>query len=137
MSCYLVSNKTIDRILTRIQFNRRSIWVMDQNTGKAERDEISSDELSEIGREMLKLNERNFFGCYPKESNNISNLYKFNSVSCTKMQFYKSLQCFLYQCSDVKEVIETDLFKKLEKIQHDIAIEIISNLREYNDAEWE
>lgn len=48
---------------------------------------------------------------------------------------YKSLSCFIYQCSE-GNVPERDLYKALEKVQTRLADYIVSELPEYDAAPW-
>ena len=52
------------------------------------------------------------------------------------IQTFKHIQCFLYQCSE-GDVPECLLYKKVEKLQDQVAYSIIDNLPEYNEAKWE
>lgn len=59
-----------------------------------------------------------------------NNLYNSN-----KMQFFKSLQCYTYQCCEGK-VPERNLYKSLEKLENALAYDIISRMPAYDMAEW-
>ena len=52
------------------------------------------------------------------------------------IQTYKHIQCFLYQCSE-GDVPECLLYKKVRKLQYQVAYSIVENLPEYNEANWE
>ena len=52
------------------------------------------------------------------------------------IQTFKHIQCFLYQCSE-GNVPDRLLYKKVEKLQDQVAYSIVDNLPEYNDAKWE
>ena len=66
-----------------------------------------------------------------------SNLYDMPDVfpSVSRIQFYKILQSFLYQCAEGK-VPETALYRTLESVKHLLASEIVCSLDEYNKARW-
>lgn len=50
-------------------------------------------------------------------------------------QFYKSLACFIYQCSE-GEVPETELYKMLEEAQDKLAYKIAMDWANEQGAEW-
>lgn len=51
------------------------------------------------------------------------------------IQTFKSLGCFLYQCSE-GEIMKTDLFKFLEYVKYQLACSIVDELPEYANAYW-
>jgi hypothetical protein len=51
------------------------------------------------------------------------------------VQFFKSLQCFLYQCSG-GDVDEKPLFKTLEALADFLAPGVNQNSKEYDAAVW-
>jgi len=52
-----------------------------------------------------------------------------------KVECYKALQCFLYQCSEGR-VPETETFKEIAGFEVQLAQAIVSSLPEYNAAPW-
>ena len=52
-----------------------------------------------------------------------------------KYALLKQIQCLTYQCSE-GDVPETDLFKRLESIQRALALDIVTNTKEYEAAAW-
>jgi hypothetical protein len=52
------------------------------------------------------------------------------------IQVYKSLKCLIYQCSE-GNVPNTPLYKFLEELENTIARHIVSELPEYEKAEWD
>lgn len=53
-----------------------------------------------------------------------------------KYQFLKSLQCYLYQCSE-GDTEEWELYKALDYLVGEIKSDIISNSEEYKKANWD
>ena len=68
------------------------------------------------------------------ESNDIED-YKFNFCFCNIIEAYKAAQCLRYQCSE-GDVPEWTLYKGLNNIIECFANEIISNMPEYEAANW-
>jgi hypothetical protein len=52
------------------------------------------------------------------------------------IQAYKSLQCLSYQCCE-GNVPDNPLYKLLEEIENAMARQIVSDLAEYDKAEWD
>jgi len=66
------------------------------------------------------------------------NLSKYNEavLKTNKYQNLKSLRCFLYQsCEGQAE--QTPLYKLLDKISSDVAFNIVSETKEYQQSEWD
>ncbi len=126
MSAYIVEKKTIDRIVTYI--------AQHVNTGALDAYYPTlAVEPDKLGQRLWKMNTDAVDQRY-SESNPVR-LYKHDWVPGHKMQVFKSLRCFLYQCSE-GDVPETDLFKDTESLMHTIALEIISDMPQYENAEW-
>jgi hypothetical protein len=53
----------------------------------------------------------------------------------SRIQLFKTLQFFIYQCSEDK-AIETPLYKALNNIKNDLMYTILSNTAEYESAIW-
>ena len=53
------------------------------------------------------------------------------------MQGYKSLGCFLYQCSEGDIPEKNDLYKMFEEIKNQMAHAIIRTFKEYDEAKWD
>jgi len=65
-------------------------------------------------------------------------IYEFGYVSeplPTKIQLIKSLDCFLYQCSE-GDAPERPLYKALDHIRLTLCGEYVSNTPEYDKAMW-
>ena len=60
-----------------------------------------------------------------------------NGMPPTKVQAYKSLGCFLYQCCEGDIPEKNDLYKMFEEIKNEIAHAIVHSLKEYDDAQWD
>lgn len=52
-----------------------------------------------------------------------------------KIQTYKSIRCFLYQCSE-GDVPGQSLYQEMEELARDLAEEIVSDLPQYDAAKW-
>ena len=57
-------------------------------------------------------------------------------VAAWHYQFLKSLQCYIYQCMEGK-CVETELFKALKKLEHNLAIFIATGTKDYAQSQWD
>ena len=57
-------------------------------------------------------------------------------TEATMIQVFKSVQCLLYQCSE-ENVPNQPLYKFLEELENLIARHIISEMPEYEKAQWD
>lgn len=74
-----------------------------------------------------RYNEKGGFGLFKLDDKiNEYNIY----------QILKSLQCFLYQCSE-GETPKEDLYKMFERIERILINHIVMNLDDYKKAKWE
>jgi len=126
MSAFMVSDNTINRILSQIT-------VDDAGRCLGRFAELS---IVELGEKMLKMNEEALFQRYGDKAPVEKIKLKTTDTQCSKIQALKSLRCLLYQCSEGK-VPETVLFKSLEKLSDRWALSIINDLDDYANAEWD
>jgi hypothetical protein len=61
--------------------------------------------------------------------------YKTPRKTVSPIQLLKSIACFLYQCSE-GAVPNHPLYKFMSELRGDLAEKIVSDLPEWNDAEW-
>ena len=133
MSSFLVSDKTINNIVTGLTSN---IWIeglMWEYPFK----NLTGEELNNLGRELLKLNYYALSQRYGDKINNNKEIekYVFNYEHTSLLQFIKNLDCFLYQCSEGKK-INKKMFKLLTKIQRCFYYKVIYDLEDYKKAKW-
>ena len=53
-----------------------------------------------------------------------------------RIQVLKSIQCWLYQCTESEEIEKTPLYRFWTEIVPVIAVEIVSDLPAYGKAKW-
>jgi hypothetical protein len=125
MSSFIVSDECINNFLVFITRN------------------FSQNKLqTELGQELLKMiieatNQRypaNHYLTPEEDKERIAN-FEFKARNVSKIQGLKSLQCFLYQCSE-GTVPRMKLYKLMRDFEYNMAKEIISELPEYDKAEW-
>ena len=129
MSAYVVSKKTID-IITTYMHGKRYQHIAGYYPAIA--DAYKSD-ATKLGQALWSMNVKAVDQRY--EEKNPVNLYRYQVVPAHRMQVYKSLQGYLYQCAE-GNVPESPLYKDVERMLHHIASDIISNLPAYEKADW-
>lgn len=143
MSAFVVENQVINTILTYLKDDRDGDWTRDELCKKHGYG-MDQQGLDKFGRDMLMLNidavEQRYDddnGGYEGVDEQYAN-YKFQvsrSLNSTRMQAYKSITCFLYQCAE-GNVPETEFFKLIKEISHRWAHGIVSSLPGYDKATW-
>lgn len=88
-----------------------------------------------LARDLHAMNLRAVNARYSES--NPPELVKYTEPSCaTSIQVYKTMRCFLYQCSE-GDCPELPLYKSLEAVTYRMAAEIVAELPEYEAAKWE
>jgi hypothetical protein len=135
VSAFLVADKTLHRIISYLADElTRSDWLRSKFTTDLGVN-FAGDWRTALGQKMWDLNQLSLGYRYGDPQQEL--LYHFSSVSCSDIQAYKSLQCWLYQCceGDIPEVSKLYTFFDTVVIQH-IANSLITNTPEYDQAEW-
>lgn len=135
MSAYLVQTKTIDRIITGLDYELRDDRMlqikMEQATGISINMENWQDK---IGCLMLNLNQMALGERYNDKM--VEHTYKYYPQLGTNIQNLKSLQCYTYQCAE-GAIIETKMYKFFDSIlERKFMTRIIYSMSQYDSAEW-
>ncbi|SFH20714.1 hypothetical protein SAMN05660649_04239 [Desulfotomaculum arcticum] len=129
MSAYIVGKETIDRIVT---FIHGKLIDTIYHYYPAISDAYKG-EPNKLGQNLWAMNVRAIDQRYGE--NNPLNLYKYKCQPESKVQVYKSLRGFLYQCME-GDVPKSQLFKDMDRLANDLAGEIVGELPAYKRAEW-
>jgi len=139
MSAFMVSDKTINRVLTYLNRYMGKDNPLVEEFSEENYDLVSEDGLRKLGHDMFFLNQAGVNSRYganqAKEFRDLNyqpDLYTVNSG----VQVLKSLRCFLYQCTE-GDVPDHPLFVLLQKLSMDMAFNIVMTLPEYDAAEWD
>jgi hypothetical protein len=131
MSAYIVSNETMNRVVSTImrtcrEFGQRCTYSL----GGREFDRVAS----EIGRDLFALNARAVVERYGGTADMAP--FRFHYILPRKPAAeLKSLHCLIYQCSE-GAVMNDPLYRDLEKLCGRISDEIIANMPDYQAAPW-
>lgn len=148
MSAYVCDDTTINRIVSGLT-NAKDFGDFNTPTPKpAEKLAEFIGDPRDFGRTLYSMNVNAVEQRYPDCVGNPDRLpgqcnddgshlpYSYRSaVPPRPIQLYKSLQCFLYQCSE-GDVDELPLYKLLREYTKDLAVHMIENSADYEKSDW-
>lgn len=123
MSSFMVSNKTINKVLTLFDINDFVKW--------------GCEDKQELGIKLVELNGEAVAQRYDEPVNEKAvSAYEWESVKCSRIEALKALHCLIYQCYEGK-IPKTKEYKWLIEKQNEVAHQIIDELPEYDKAPWD
>jgi len=135
MSAFMVEDKTINRVVTHVFTNGTYDTLRRLNAECATPGEPIDEPM--LGAMLFSLNIQGVNARYgegqAKEFRDLD--YRYQYEHATPIQVLKSLQCWIYQCSE-GDVPDTLLYQIMKEYEHMLADSIISKLPAYNAAEW-
>ncbi len=134
MSSFMVDSRTVDRVLSFLYWKKRDDPWCTELLRRAGHGLESTKDLNGLGMAMLRLNREAVNQRYG-EDEKVKGRYRFSDTLIEQFQALKSLNCLLYQCSE-GTVPDNPLFKALSSIADRMAQGIVSDLPEYQRAEW-
>lgn len=143
MSSFLVSDACINRIVSFLYWDNNEyyseMWrrkLQDIGYDLTDDDSVQSRPETFLGRGLLKVNMKAINIRYPGSHKNLKNPpYIYNSRTVTIYQALKSMECWLYQCSEGAAEKEP-LYKFIHGVIQDVRSIIINKIPEYEKAEW-
>jgi hypothetical protein len=138
MSSFMVSDKTINRIVTFLDAKLLDEWPHFAEKFEQLGFDVQNDQFCYVlGRAMFVLNMRGVDARYgegsAKEFRELN--YTFHPRRAGAFQVYKSLGCWLYQCME-GNTPDDPLYKLMREVEATLANWIIHRLPEYDGAEW-
>lgn len=137
MSSFIVSNKLINRIVTKLYIHKNNdlSWNFRRLAEILKVDHYALTE-SMIGQALYKMNCEAVGARYGKYEDMIDEIYKYTpEFNNSLVQVYKDIQCLSYQCAE-GDIPNTELYKWLSDFESSIASRIIDKLPEYQTASW-
>ncbi len=154
MSAFVVEDKTINRIVTFMRddmdLNGEGIGYNPLNAdidrplcslvrglqSTSPRQSILAVALDVLGARMRDMSIAAVNYLYEdRDSDTLQPDYFFEPEAAAPSQVLKSLGCFLYQCNE-GDVPKMDLYKRLERFRMQLAYDIATHTKEYDEAEW-
>jgi hypothetical protein len=140
MSAFMVTDETINRVVTWLAWEvYRNMWLKDNVAKLIAIDLTHGNWEAELGNAMFQLNIDAVNARYGDgEAQHFRKLeYQYRIVSAPKLQVYKSLRCWLYQCCE-GDVFKRPLYQAFDTVIIDYLMrQIIADLPEYEEAAWE
>jgi hypothetical protein len=139
MSAFMVEDQTINKVVTWLTREvSHNFPDMDWIAHKYGVDLVSEKWDEKLAHAMFQLNCDGVNARYGKdEAENFRPLnftYK-REIYHSSVQVLKSLRCWMYQCSE-GDVPQTKLYRFFEEVGNYLALHIIMDLPEYDEAEW-
>lgn len=138
MSAFLVDKETIDRVITWVDYyttSHEGDWFkekMGEELGIYRWQEGWKDKLGQL---MLDLNQQSLGIRYGDKAQSLN--YTFYPRLCTPVQGLKSLQCWIYQCSEGEIPEQNKLYKFFDGfVVRYFMTRIIYGMKEYDQAQW-
>jgi len=139
MSSFMVGDETINNVVSYIRRQEGQYAKTISEAGYNVLDvDLEEDAWVDLAEDMFKLNIQGVDARYGKgEAEKFRNL---NFVSqfvtgVTAVQAYKSLSCWLYQCSE-GSIPETKFFCQMVELRKELAMDIVEGLPEHDKAIW-
>ena len=139
MSAFIVKDKTINRVVTWLKSEvATSHYTLDQLARKYDIDFVSDTWDEKLANAMFQLNCDGVNARYgegeAEKFRPLNFTYK-PEIYFSRVQVLKSLQCWMYQCSE-GDVPKTKLYQFFEEVEKYLALKIIDSLPEYQKAKW-
>ena len=142
MSSFIINDDTINKLIgffTKCAYSNEEFKpcvgrILKENGYNLEYYFEEKNDANKLGADMKRLNEWAYSGRYKKESEEVVFNYAINS-EYSLIQILKSLQCFIYQCSE-GDCMQDELYKILVKIEKILMGHIVTHLKEYKEAKW-
>jgi len=135
MSAFVVTDKTINNFLTYLETSDGKDWINRRLS------EIGHKLLgdSDLGKELFDLNcwaiNARYGDNQAEEFRPLDYKYK-TEPYCTRYQALSSLKCWLYQCEQ-GDIPDSELHKLFNNIAGNIAMDIVSDIPQYQKATWD
>lgn len=138
MSAYIVGDKTINRIVDRLVFevsNNSFSHNLDEKLSELGYDPADNTFPEKLSQDMHALNVNAVNQRYDEE-NRVPPLTYVQSNPASLIQTLKSLNCWVYQCTE-GDVPESNLYKFFADVfQKHLLKRIVYDMPEYDRAEW-
>ncbi len=139
MSSYMVADETINRVVEWLYWEvTKNQWLRDKLERVSGIDTTSYGWSETLGKAMFDLNIAGVNDRYGDgEAEKFRDLnYGYKPAHGSEVQVLKSMQCWLYQCSE-GEVVKHPLYQFFQDmVEPHVMSSIISDLPEYQAAAW-
>lgn len=139
MSAFIVEDQIINRVVSFLSTDRESDHIRRLIVAETSLDIARiEDHCSTLGNAMFALNvnaiEQRYGAGEAKEFRALDFAYRYELAK--RIQAYKSLQCWLYQCSEGDVPDTSLLYATMERVAGLLAAKIVCDLPAYDKATW-
>ena len=152
MSAFLCDDKIFNNIASTLTFYAEQEPINFYSTAQAAAFILDKQVVNDDGSIVLyppsfaqaaifakELYNMNLAAVSQRYEDGINDDYGYKFKVCPPMSnmiaLFKNINCLMYQCCE-GDVPESDLYKKMEKIQDALAYDIVTNTKEYKIANW-
>jgi len=96
----------------------------------------ANESAQKIAQALYDLNVRAVNSRYSEDTSTVFDSFKNKMPMSNKFQLLKSLRCLIYQCSE-GDIPDEPLYKRIKSIAACMAMDIVSNMPEYDAAKWD
>jgi len=133
MSAFIVSQGTVNQIIDYIA------WVSVKDPYMLRILKSAGYELpkqvEKLGQDMIDLNYGAVNERYSEDEKPVG-FKRIRNVPVSDIQTVKSLQCYLYQCTEGDKFENSKLYQGLRRIEEHLLNEIVTSLPAYGKAVW-
>lgn len=141
MSAYVVENATINRVVSFLAIDREGDYLRRTILRETGCDLSTREGKDALGKAMFALNcnavdQR--YGEGESKSFRDDMTYTFAlDIAINRLQAYKSLNCWLYQCAEGDVPGSSLLYAAMERVKGEMADDIVSRLPQYESQKWD
>ncbi len=137
MSAYIVEDATINAVVSFLAMDRKGDWMRRQIQTETGCDLATTEGKEELGKAMFALNcnavEQRYGEGQAKDFRDLDYTFSLN-INVNKFAAYKSLKCWLYQCSEGDVPESSLLYAAMNRVKGEMADDIVSSLAQYESA---
>jgi len=140
MSAFVVDDKTINGVIAFFYVKSLGNGRYWPNRILAEHGfDVTTEEGREsLGIEMFNLNAKAVNVRYGEDEAKKFRPFDYiylPVMPLTRMQAFKSLGCWMYQCTE-EDVPEMSLYQLMKRVHHHLAVDIVRDLPAWKQAKW-
>lgn len=133
MSAFIVSDKTVNRIIDYVAWvSVKDPYMLRILSGAGYE---LPDDVERLGQDMVNLNYGAVNERYSEEEKP-EKFQRIRNLPVSLIQTVKSLQCYLYQCTEGEEFENSKLYLGLRRLEEHLLNEIVTSLPAYGKAVW-
>lgn len=139
MSAFIVSDKTINQIVAYLKHDKvreygyiaKGVEKLGYNFGNVESCEMLAHELYAVNYKAVNAR-------YDERNEHTTVTFKYKPLLMeSRVQAVKSMDCWLYQCSESDVPETSELYKAIEKVRDSVCHKIVQRSDVYDACKWD